>query len=47
MAACSPIAGSPTTGARSWRGIAPFELVVVNLYPFAAALERPGITSTS
>ena len=27
--------------------IAPFELVVVNLYPFAAALERPGITSTS
>jgi phosphoribosylaminoimidazolecarboxamide formyltransferase/IMP cyclohydrolase len=25
-------------------GIAPFELVVVNLYPFAAAAERPGIT---
>ena len=25
-------------------GIAPFELVVVNLYPFAAALERPRIT---
>ncbi|MBA2299452.1 MAG: bifunctional phosphoribosylaminoimidazolecarboxamide formyltransferase/IMP cyclohydrolase, partial [Chloroflexi bacterium] len=25
-------------------GIAPFELLVVNLYPFAAALERPGIT---
>jgi len=25
-------------------GIAPFELVVVNLYPFAAASERPGIT---
>jgi phosphoribosylaminoimidazolecarboxamide formyltransferase/IMP cyclohydrolase len=25
-------------------GIAPFELVVVNLYPFAAALERPGVT---
>jgi phosphoribosylaminoimidazolecarboxamide formyltransferase/IMP cyclohydrolase len=25
-------------------GIAPFELVVVNLYPFASALERPGIT---
>jgi phosphoribosylaminoimidazolecarboxamide formyltransferase/IMP cyclohydrolase len=25
-------------------GIAPFELVVVNLYPFAAALDRPGIT---
>jgi phosphoribosylaminoimidazolecarboxamide formyltransferase/IMP cyclohydrolase len=25
-------------------GIAPFELVVVNLYPFATALERPGIT---
>jgi phosphoribosylaminoimidazolecarboxamide formyltransferase/IMP cyclohydrolase len=25
-------------------GITPFELVVVNLYPFAAALERPGIT---
>ncbi len=24
--------------------ITPFELVVVNLYPFAAALERPGIT---
>ena len=24
--------------------IAPFELVVVNLYPFGAALERPGIT---
>jgi phosphoribosylaminoimidazolecarboxamide formyltransferase/IMP cyclohydrolase len=24
--------------------IAPFELVIVNLYPFAAALERPGIT---
>ena len=26
------------------RGIAPFQLVVVNLYPFAAAAERPGIT---
>jgi phosphoribosylaminoimidazolecarboxamide formyltransferase/IMP cyclohydrolase len=25
-------------------GIAPFQLVVVNLYPFAAALERPGIS---
>jgi phosphoribosylaminoimidazolecarboxamide formyltransferase/IMP cyclohydrolase len=25
-------------------GIAPFELVVINLYPFAAAAERPGIT---
>jgi phosphoribosylaminoimidazolecarboxamide formyltransferase / IMP cyclohydrolase len=25
-------------------GIAPFELVVVNLYPFAAAAERPGTT---
>jgi phosphoribosylaminoimidazolecarboxamide formyltransferase/IMP cyclohydrolase len=25
-------------------GIAPFGLVVVNLYPFAAALERPGIS---
>ena len=25
-------------------GIAPFELIVVNLYPFAAAAERPGIT---
>jgi phosphoribosylaminoimidazolecarboxamide formyltransferase/IMP cyclohydrolase len=25
-------------------GIAPFELVVVNLYPFAKAAERPGIT---
>ena len=25
-------------------GIAPFEVVVVNLYPFAAALDRPGIT---
>jgi phosphoribosylaminoimidazolecarboxamide formyltransferase/IMP cyclohydrolase len=25
-------------------GIAPFELVVVNLYPFAAASRRPGIT---
>ncbi len=25
-------------------GIAPFELVIVNLYPFAAALERPGIS---
>ncbi len=25
-------------------GIAPFELVVVNLYPFASALERPGVT---
>jgi phosphoribosylaminoimidazolecarboxamide formyltransferase / IMP cyclohydrolase len=24
-------------------GISPFELVVVNLYPFAAAVERPGI----
>ena len=24
--------------------IAPFELIVVNLYPFAAAAERPGIT---
>ncbi len=24
-------------------GIAPFELVVINLYPFAAAAERPGI----
>ena len=31
---------APAAGA----GIAPFELVVVNLYPFAAALERPGIT---
>ncbi len=28
--------------AAAW--IAPFELVVVNLYPFAAAAERPGIT---
>ncbi|MHB8397488.1 MAG: bifunctional phosphoribosylaminoimidazolecarboxamide formyltransferase/IMP cyclohydrolase [Candidatus Limnocylindrales bacterium] len=26
-------------------GIDPFELVVVNLYPFAAAVERPGITT--
>ncbi|HYH92113.1 MAG TPA: bifunctional phosphoribosylaminoimidazolecarboxamide formyltransferase/IMP cyclohydrolase [Candidatus Saccharimonadales bacterium] len=26
-------------------GIAPFQLVIVNLYPFAAALERPGITT--
>jgi phosphoribosylaminoimidazolecarboxamide formyltransferase/IMP cyclohydrolase len=26
------------------KAIAPFELVVVNLYPFAAAAERPGIT---
>ncbi len=26
------------------RGIAPFELVVVNLYPFAAAADAPGIT---
>jgi phosphoribosylaminoimidazolecarboxamide formyltransferase/IMP cyclohydrolase len=26
------------------RGIAPFEVVVVNLYPFAAAAERAGIT---
>jgi phosphoribosylaminoimidazolecarboxamide formyltransferase/IMP cyclohydrolase len=25
-------------------GIAPFELVVVNLYPFAATVERPGVT---
>ncbi len=25
-------------------GIAPFELVVINLYPFAAAADRPGIT---
>src|SRR5204862_7908540 len=25
-------------------GIVPFELVVVNLYPFAAAAERPGLT---
>jgi phosphoribosylaminoimidazolecarboxamide formyltransferase/IMP cyclohydrolase len=25
-------------------GIAPFELVVINLYPFAAAAERPGIS---
>ncbi|MBA2374175.1 MAG: phosphoribosylglycinamide formyltransferase, partial [Chloroflexi bacterium] len=25
-------------------GIAPFELVVVNLYPFAAAADRPGVT---
>src|SRR6476469_8211663 len=25
-------------------GIGPFELVVVNLYPFAAAADRPGIT---
>src|SRR5439155_23226165 len=25
-------------------GIAPFELVIVNLYPFAAAADRPGIT---
>ncbi len=29
--------------ALSEAGIAPFELVVVNLYPFAAAAERPGI----
>ena len=29
--------------AAAW--IAPFELVVVNLYPFAAALQRPGITT--
>jgi phosphoribosylaminoimidazolecarboxamide formyltransferase / IMP cyclohydrolase len=26
------------------RGIAPFDVVVVNLYPFAAAAERPGIS---
>jgi phosphoribosylaminoimidazolecarboxamide formyltransferase/IMP cyclohydrolase len=25
-------------------GVAPFDIVVVNLYPFAAALERPGLT---
>ena len=28
-------------------GIAPFDLVVVNLYPFAAAAERPVVRSTS
>jgi phosphoribosylaminoimidazolecarboxamide formyltransferase/IMP cyclohydrolase len=26
------------------RGVAPFDVVVVNLYPFAAAADRPGIT---
>jgi phosphoribosylaminoimidazolecarboxamide formyltransferase / IMP cyclohydrolase len=31
-----------TQALRAW--VAPFELVVVNLYPFAAALQRPGIT---
>ena len=31
-------------GSCSTAAIAPFELVVVNLYPFAAAAERPGIT---
>jgi len=30
--------------AQAERGIAPFEVVVVNLYPFAAAAQRPGIT---
>ena len=30
--------------ALSEASIAPFELIVVNLYPFAAAAERPGIT---
>ena len=35
----------PRPSPRSWRprAIDPFELVVVNLYPFAAAAERPGI----
>ena len=33
----------PTAQALSEAAIAPFELVVVNLYPFAAAAERPGI----
>ena len=43
-------ASSPTAGSADHReqlaaaAIAPFELVVVNLYPFAAAAERPGIT---
>ncbi len=31
--------------ALSEAAIAPFELIVVNLYPFAAAAERPGITN--
>ena len=43
--ASSPTAGCRTI-ARSSRppAIEPFELVVVNLYPFAAAARRPGIT---
>ena len=34
----------PPRGSSRRPAIAPFELVVVNLYPFAAAAERPGIT---
>ncbi len=45
MRGCSPIDGWRTTVRQLIEaGIAPFELVVVNLYPFAAALDRPGIT---
>ena len=39
-----PPAGRPSRASCSAAAIAPFELVVVNLYPFAAAAERPGIT---
>ncbi len=35
---------APHRAALAVAAIAPFELVVVNLYPFAAAAERPGIT---
>ena len=41
--ASSPTGGAPTTARRSPPpGIAPFELVVVNLYPFAEAARKPG-----
>ncbi len=39
-----PAPARTIAGSSSAPAIAPFELVVVNLYPFAAALERPGIT---
>ena len=37
-----PAAGRPPRASSPAAAIAPFELVVVNLYPFAAAAERPG-----
>ncbi len=45
MRACSPIDALDDHRRQLLAAaIAPFELVVVNLYPFAAALERPGIS---